>query len=152
MIKRKKIIFLLILFLSLSISIAIFLKKDLHSVLSTEEELYYRILNLSEVKEIFEDDTHLFIDTRDEFLYKLGHIKGSVNFPLEKFNQIIYDFERKYPKNIRIVIYCNGSQCSSSYSLAKMLIGREYTEISVFFGGWNNWVNSNYPIERSNEL
>jgi len=81
----------------------------------------------------------------------MGHIKNSLNFPIENFNQRIDDFVYKFPKNSKIVIYCDGLTCSSGYTLAKMLCKRGYFNIEVLFKGWDAWVNSSYPIEKSDD-
>ncbi|MEW6456972.1 MAG: rhodanese-like domain-containing protein [Acidobacteriota bacterium] len=124
------------------------LTNDSLFILSTKSPSY-REISLSLAKERFDKGAHLFLDAREESLYRIGHIKGSVNLPLGNFNQMIEEFEREYPKGKKIIVYCGGSHCSSSYTLAKKLMERGYREIEVFFGGWNDWIKSSFPSERS---
>lgn len=114
-------------------------------------DITYTEIILSKAKDRF-DEGSLFLDTRSPFFYRIGHIKNALNFPIENYNQIINYFEQKFPKNLKIVIYCDGKNCSSSYTLAKSLCKRGYFNIEVFFNGWKAWVNNFYPIEQSNEL
>jgi len=111
----------------------------------------FTIIDIVGAEERFIDQRYLFVDARDNLFYKLGHIKNSVNIPLKDFDQIIDEFEKKYARSIKIVVYCDGSLCSSSYLLAKGLIDRGYKFIEVFIGGWRNWIDSSLPIECSNE-
>ena len=45
----------------------------------------YKIITTEELRDRYQDDpTNLFlVDTRQEWEYRAGHIKGSVNFPME---------------------------------------------------------------------
>jgi 3-mercaptopyruvate sulfurtransferase SseA len=35
--------------------------------------------------------------------------------------------------------------------LANLLFEQGYKQVYVFFGGWNEWLNASYPIEKSAE-
>ncbi len=45
----------------------------------------YRLITTDELKRLYEKDAQgiLLVDTRQEWEYALGHIKGAVNFPME---------------------------------------------------------------------
>jgi len=53
------------------------------------------------------------------------------------------------PYDNPIVVYCDGSECQSSTNLAKHLAEKDYADIRVFFGGWEEWKNSELPIEQN---
>ncbi|MEW6456874.1 MAG: rhodanese-like domain-containing protein [Acidobacteriota bacterium] len=106
-------------------------------------------ISLSEAKEKYDKGGYLFVDARSELVFKLGHIKGAVNLPVSEFSKMIGEFEKNHPKDTKIIVYCSGSSCASSYTLANYLINRDYTSVEVFFGGWNSWVQAKYPIERT---
>jgi 3-mercaptopyruvate sulfurtransferase SseA len=45
----------------------------------------YRLINTKQLKKIYHKDPKgiLLVDTRQEWEYRSGHIKGSLNFPME---------------------------------------------------------------------
>lgn len=88
----------------------------------------------------------LFIDARDAYDFGVGHIKGAVNLPLHEFgrNHPLLGF---LPKDKILVVYCDGVECNSSAELAKMLYGSGYSDVKVFFGGWNEWLSHKQPTQ-----
>ncbi|MCU0406676.1 MAG: rhodanese-like domain-containing protein [Ignavibacteriaceae bacterium] len=91
-----------------------------------------------------------FVDSRDETDYILGHISNSMNIPFDDFDnhkQKLEQLSREKP----MVIYCAGTDCDLSHLLANLLFEQGYKQVYVFFGGWNEWLNANYPIQKSAE-
>ena len=91
-----------------------------------------------------------FVDSRDEADYILGHISNSINIPFDDFDNHKQKLE-KLPKEKPLVIYCAGTDCDLSHLLANLLFEQGYKQVYVFFGGWNEWLNASYPIEKSAE-
>ncbi len=87
-----------------------------------------------------------FIDARDEADYLAGYISGSINIPY-------YDFEnhkqklQNLSKDKPLVIYCAGTDCDLSILLGNQLSKLGYKQVYIFFGGWLEWENANYPTE-----
>lgn len=54
-------------------------------VLSEARNGNYRILTTEELSERYQKDSEslLLVDTRQEWEYRTGHLKGAVNFPME---------------------------------------------------------------------
>jgi rhodanese-related sulfurtransferase len=88
----------------------------------------------------------LFIDARysDDFI--LGHVKGAINLPLQHFDELRPVLEY-IPREKPIVTYCDGTGCSSSVELAARLRAAGYANVSVFYGGWRDWVVHQQPRE-----
>jgi rhodanese-related sulfurtransferase len=102
-------------------------------------------INLSQAYSLFKKDV-LFIDARDESDYLAGHITGSLNIPFEDFDNHKQKLEQ-IPKEKPIVIYCAGTECDLSPLLANLLFEQGYKQVYVFFGGWVEWQEANYPME-----
>ncbi|MGQ9618543.1 MAG: rhodanese-like domain-containing protein [Candidatus Aminicenantia bacterium] len=115
--------------------------------LHSQEKPKYKEINLKIAKERF-DEGILFVDARSSISYNEGHIKGAISFPAGEFLQRITDFEKKYPKETKMVVYCSGVGCSTSFFLGERLIERGYKNVEIFFGGWNQWLSTGYPIEK----
>ena len=87
-----------------------------------------------------------FIDARDESDYLAGHITNSINIPFDDFD----NHERKLDKisvDKPLVLYCAGTDCDLSILLGNLLFEMGYKQVYVFFGGWLDWMNANYPVE-----
>ena len=87
----------------------------------------------------------LFIDARDESDYLMGHITGSINVPFEDLDNYKQELEQ-IPKDKPVVVYCAGTECDLSELLGDILYEKGFKQVYVFFGGWVEWQNANYPI------
>ncbi len=105
-----------------------------------------QLVELTDAKRLFDGGEALFLDSRHEFDYKLGHIKGAINIPVDKFEQEQSKLSGIEKDNL-IVVYCDGAECNSSFEMAGKLYAAGYRNIRVFFGGWQNWQEKNFPIE-----
>jgi rhodanese-related sulfurtransferase len=104
------------------------------------------MISLEKAKELYESQNVLFIDARHDFEYKAGHIHGSINVALNSIDTNQIQLE-SIPKEKMLVIYCDGIECNSSIELALKLMDLKYTNIKIFFGGWQEWKKNNYPID-----
>lgn len=114
---------------------------------SAQQNPRYKEIALAKAKERF-DQGWLFVDARSQLSWKEAHIKGAICFPAGEFLQRITEFEKNYPKDTKMVVYCSGIGCSTSYFLAERLAERGYKNIEVFLGGWSEWVQAGYPTEK----
>jgi len=121
-----------------------------------------------ELKKLIEsqDPNILVVDTQPKVAYDFGHIKGAINFPWAR------DIKspRTLPKDKMLVLYCDCGQvedsadviipftsksdsCSAdedSADLADQLMTKfGYTNIKVLEGGWSEWLELGYPVEKS---
>lgn len=103
-------------------------------------------LTYDEARSLFVTGEALFIDARHTSEFGIGHIKGAISVPLQEFDTIL-PMLGIIPKNKMIVTYCDGAECNSSRELALKLWASGYTNIRVFFGGWNEWMSHNQPRE-----
>jgi rhodanese-related sulfurtransferase len=91
-----------------------------------------------------------FIDARMPEEYAEGHIKGAINIPFdgdENYRNILNSFS----KDEILVTYCSGTECDLSVLLGDELFEKGFKRVYIFFGGWNDWVERNYPISKGIE-
>jgi len=105
------------------------------------------LIPLARAKELFESKSALFIDTRHEFDYKNGHIRDAVNVALNEFDTHRVRLD-KTPKDKLLVVYCDGADCNSSIEMAIKLMELGFTNVTVFFGGWQEWKSADLPVEK----
>ncbi|MCX6133486.1 MAG: rhodanese-like domain-containing protein [Ignavibacteriales bacterium] len=105
------------------------------------------MISRDEARSLFESGAATFIDTRHNFDYDLGHIKGAINVPLKD-----YDLKKaalsEIPKARILIAYCDGAECNSSIELSVKLMKDGYRNVKIFFGGWREWVDAKLPVEK----
>jgi rhodanese-related sulfurtransferase len=131
----------------ITIAAIILINERINNKINNGKNISYIIIGLTEAKQKYDEGKYIFFDARGEVFYKNGHIKSAINVTLEDLKSNIARYENKYPKDTKIIVYCNGSECAPSYDIAKYLIDRGFKSIEVFYGGWNDWVNAKYPID-----
>ena len=60
-------------------------------------------ITLADAKKDFDAGTAIFVDTRAEVSYQQGHVKGSINLPMEAF-EMRY---KEIPTDKKIIAYCS---------------------------------------------
>jgi rhodanese-related sulfurtransferase len=105
------------------------------------------IVSIAEAKKYFDSRSAMFIDSRHEFEYKVGHIRGAINISLTDFEMHRTRLEG-IQRDRLILIYCDGADCNSSLELSLKLIELGYNNVKIFYGGWEEWKNNNLPVEK----
>ncbi len=103
-------------------------------------------LTFEDARELYLRRRTLFIDARNPRDYSTGHIPGAVNVPLHGFdaNQPLLS---SLSKDHALAVYCDGEECSSSVQLAKRLYESGFSDVKIYFGGWNEWLAHKQPTE-----
>jgi rhodanese-related sulfurtransferase len=104
------------------------------------------MISLEKAKEMYESESALFVDARHEFQYKMGHIHGSINIALKDIDTHYIQLEG-IPKEKTLIVYCDGAECNSSIELALKLMELKFTNVKIFFGGWQEWKTHNFPVD-----
>ena len=109
-----------------------------------------RYITPEALKELMEknDDTILIVDTQPKAAYKMGHIKGAINFPWAPEIKSPGDL----PRDRILVLYCDCTHEEDSADMAKQLLRNwEYVYVRVLKGGWSQWQKLGYPTEKSSD-
>jgi rhodanese-related sulfurtransferase len=103
-------------------------------------------LTYEEAQGLYPRKRALFIDARFAYDFSAGHFKGAVSVPLHELGKN-HPILTVLPKDQILVAYCDGAGRNSSAELAKTLYGFGYSNVKVFFGGWNEWLAHKHPTE-----
>ncbi len=121
-----------------------FLENKSSAIVATDN---FELIPLAKAKELLDSDSVIFLDTRHYSDYKNGHIKYAFNIPineLDNYTPVI----NSLPIEKFIIAYCDGADCNSSILMAKKLTELGFKNVKVFFGGWQEWKNAGYHIEK----
>lgn len=102
------------------------------------------IIPLEMAAELQRSGEALFVDSRHAFDYRLGHIEGAVNIPLQESDAAIAALAQ--PKGRTIVVYCDGAECNSSLEVGSKFTAAGYGKVLVFFAGWSAWKQAGLPV------
>lgn len=103
-------------------------------------------IDIEQARQWFEQGAAIFLDSRPDLDYALGHISGARSVPIETLEHQSAVLST-IPKDALLVTYCGGEDCASSTELAYKLAGMGYTNVKIFFAGWRQWLEHNLPVE-----
>jgi rhodanese-related sulfurtransferase len=105
-----------------------------------------RVVNLDEMLEAISRGTNI-IDARTSSEYESGHIPGAI---LLDYYDMGHYLDRVLPMldpETETVIYCYGPDCDDAELLARELYTLGFTNLLVYRGGFEEWVDSGQMIE-----
>ena len=104
------------------------------------------IISIDVAKDIYDQSLGVFIDSRDESDFNLGHVRGSVNIPYDPDDNYNYSLiDSLYDLDQSLVIYCSGEGCSLGGDLAYSLYEKGFLSITYFEEGFPIWKELEYP-------
>ena len=94
------------------------------------------------VHKLLDGDT-VFIDARLARDFEAGHLKGAINVPVDANDMELQKTTANIHKDARIVLYCQSAGCKFAEIVAIKLMEDGFSDISIFKGGWQEWVAKN---------
>lgn len=106
-----------------------------------------RAVNATEVKIMLEESDAVLVDARPVDFYRLKHIRGAVNVPLDVFDVVYMMKLNRLAPERRIIVY--GRTISRHYDeeVAHRLTQRDREDVVVFTGGLSDWERQGFPVE-----
>lgn len=142
-------------------------KKIFPMKLHKDVETYGEMEVMAFIKEMQDDTTMLFIDTRDEEWYGYRTIPGAENMhyvyitmpkvfekeykaSLEKLGIVRKDNTFDFSKAKTLLLFCNGAWCSQSPKMIKALLALGYPpeKIKWYRGGMDDWLGLSMTTTR----
>lgn len=107
------------------------------------------MITTKEVKDwIDRGDDMLLVDVLGENSYHERHLPGAVSAPAHAMDFLHRVAElASGRKDKTIVVYCSSSECASSPTAAKMLMGDGYTAVYDYDAGLKGWNEEGYDFE-----
>ena len=92
----------------------------------------------------------LVLDARGWEFYKMGHIPGSLNLPMEDFENAFRKLEPKLRGSYDIVVYCAGYGCEASHIVTRQLKEKGVHAV-ILNEGWPAWEDAGYPTREGEQ-
>lgn len=92
----------------------------------------------------------LVLDVRGWEFYKMGHIPGSLNLPMEDFDRAFGTLEPRLRGSFDIVVYCAGYGCEASHIVARQLKDKGVHAV-ILNEGWPAWQDAGYPVREGEQ-
>ncbi|MCA9415122.1 MAG: hypothetical protein KC917_02585 [Candidatus Omnitrophica bacterium] len=109
----------------------------------------------SEIVEYFESGEAIFVDARGADAFTEGHIPGAFSIPYKEFEDgNVPEKVELLPKEMTVVVYCDGADCHASKEVADHLLelGFQPDLVKVFHGGWKEWLDNGGEVESGEPL
>ncbi|MGH9852951.1 MAG: rhodanese-like domain-containing protein [Blastocatellia bacterium] len=103
-------------------------------------------IKVEEAKKLVAEGKAVIIDVRGTDSYKMSHIKGSLDVPMNKLET--GDF-KGLPKDKRIIAYCSCGAGQTSARAALLLQQAGFKDASALLGGTSAWESSGGPMEKA---
>lgn len=108
-------------------------------------------IELGAVKQYADSGAAVIVDAREPEEYAAGHIRGAINLPYDTAVSDPALLEALDTAGRPIITYCGGGTCEVSLSLAEELIFAGHDRVAVYIGGFPEWEQSGYPVDRQLE-
>jgi rhodanese-related sulfurtransferase len=105
-------------------------------------------IELGEAWALYSEGNASFVDARSPQEFCAGHIPGALSLTLDDFEETVASWKNLIPLETLLVTYCSGEGCDSSREVAVLLVEEGYSQVKVFFGGWEHWKEAGYPVEK----
>jgi rhodanese-related sulfurtransferase len=105
-------------------------------------------VSLAETMAAFTRGDALFLDARDPDFYKLGHIPGALNLPVQEFERVFPRMRERLEAAPWLIAYCDGGSCEASVEVTERLFLVGIDRVSVFPGGFQQWKDSGQAVEQ----
>lgn len=104
----------------------------------------------TEIMALYESGEAFFVDARSVDAFTEGHIPGAFSIPYTEFEEgNVPEKVDLLPREMTLVIYCDGADCHASKEVADHLIQLGFLPdlVRVFHGGWTEWLENGGEVE-----
>jgi rhodanese-related sulfurtransferase len=116
----------------------LFRKEIIMSKLITREELQTRIAA---------NPALVLLEALPEKYYRDGHLPGAKHMPHDQTAALAPTLAAD--RNAEIVVYCASKTCQNSHIAANVLKQIGYSNVAVYPGGKQDWVDAGLPLEKA---
>ena len=108
------------------------------------------IIEIDAARQLCDSGSAFFIDSRPPGIYADGHIPGAVNITGQTLDEHMTELMESVEYR-DIVVYCADNECPEAMDFAHVLVENGIGPVSVFAGGWDQWLRQGYPAAQGAE-
>jgi rhodanese-related sulfurtransferase len=82
------------------------------------------------------------VEVAPEAEYHDGHLPGAIHLPADHTREFALP-----DKEAEIVVYCGGPTCTAAQKAADELLAFGYSNVRVYQGGKQDWIDAGLPTE-----
>jgi rhodanese-related sulfurtransferase len=82
----------------------------------------------------------IVVDARMTSDYDRGHLAGAISIPVDANEAMWKKATASLPSGKPVVVYCQSAGCKFAESVSLQLMREGFKDISIYRGGWNEWV------------
>lgn len=101
-------------------------------------------ISVADAKKAVDDGTAVIVDSRNELVYKMEHITGSISVPngspKEKYDAV--------PKDKKVITYCACNGEGTSINLAYQMNHAGFPNTYAMVEGFQGWKSAGYPMTK----
>ena len=101
------------------------------------------------VQQMIQGKAVFLLDVRPKDVYDQGHLPGAFSFPLMEFDEGLDKLLTLVKKDSPILVYCSGVECTDSHTFAAQLMAMKFLKVQVFAGGFRQWEEMRFEIEKN---
>lgn len=105
------------------------------------------LLEFKAVLRTWKDSAALFVDAREPAFFEEGHIPQAINLPREEIS-LAKTIGALADKSRPVIVYCSEEDCEDGKIVAKGLLALGHSKVSVYAGGWEEWLALRSPVEK----
>lgn len=105
-------------------------------------------ISLKEARDLYSGGQVFFLDARDSWSYREGHLPGAIHCPPDEIDRHLAGIVTRLTNHVIFVTYCDGEECHLGADLAAALKKRGINDVRVLSNGWSLWSNAGYPVEK----
>jgi len=98
-----------------------------------KNEQTFMHLQVSELAQVLNDNSHVVVDIRDANTFANGRITGAIHLT----NESLADFLREADPDVPVVVCCYHGH--SSQQAAQFLVSQDFTQVYSLDGGFSQW-------------
>lgn len=98
--------------------------------------------------EYFQKGSHIFLDARHGGDYRQGRIPGAFSLPFDAQDEKAAEVQALLSPSQPVVTYCAGKNCDESFLLTIELRKQGFTNVVLYAGGMDAWIEAGHPAER----
>jgi rhodanese-related sulfurtransferase len=96
---------------------------------------------------VAEEQGFVILDARSLEDFDRGHLPGAVSASAKRMEETLPLVRALAAKEDKVMIYCSGSHCADSVTLARALKADGYTRLYIFSGGIEAWQAAGLTLE-----